>query len=190
MAWDRGLPDDSSIIREAPSEIRDNNAAIELADISLKPWALNLIDRTDPSVTGPDNPGDNPSNNTMLLYAKTISGNTELFVKDNQTSQTVIQLTRTDVLNVVANGTTFLPGGVILKWGTTSIPKDAGNTTIAFAPVFPTAVYTVVSEVQRSAGSSAQWGQILATPTTASFVWFNNNNLTAGYTLHWMAIGI
>ena len=46
MAWDRTLPADTSKLRVSPGEMRNNWEAIEDADSSFKPEAINLIDRT------------------------------------------------------------------------------------------------------------------------------------------------
>jgi hypothetical protein len=76
------------------------------------------------------------------LYSKTLSstGVTELFFR-RENSGTVIQMT---VGNPTASssGSTFLPGGIILKWGQV-VPGTSGAF-VTFSGSFPNAVFSVV----------------------------------------------
>lgn len=79
MAWDRDLPADTTKIRNGPLEIRNNNEAIEEADASFRPYALNLINRA--TVAPPIS--NTPANVTdaTVVYSRTgaVSGLAELY---------------------------------------------------------------------------------------------------------------
>lgn len=75
----------------------------------------------------------------VVEYSKTSAGSSELFLqRDNVAS--VIQLTRGGVL-ASANGYTFLPGGMLLQWGSLTMTTIAE--TFTFPIPFTSAVYCV-----------------------------------------------
>jgi hypothetical protein len=98
------------------------------------------------------------------------------------------QLTSNFAPNPVANnGTTFLPGGLILKWGRTAEVNT--NVVVNFAPAFPNACFCVQVTRIRAANS----------PGGTFGYWVQNNFNAAGFTIinsdaHtygnlWLAIG-
>lgn len=187
MAWDKDLPNDSGKIREGPSEIRANNAAVEQADISLKQWAVNLLDRTDAAVTGPNDP--TRADNVMFLYSKDDGSNTELFLEDDQNPANVIQMSRTVDLNDAANdGSTFLPGGLVMKWGKESTVTFGADRTVTYGIPFTTATYTVTLTAISGGTLSRVDLSIFGSPTATDFVIKNNAN-GIPTDVYWVAIG-
>lgn len=86
MAWDRTQPTDTTKLRNLGTVIRPNWEAIELAESTFQPQALNFTDRTVAGVAV------NPTAiaDTYISYCKTDSaGNSELFGIDD--SSNIIQ---------------------------------------------------------------------------------------------------
>lgn len=79
MAWDKDLPADTTKVRNGPLEIRNNNEAIEEADATFRPYALNLIDRGSvaPPITNP--PATIASTNIVYSRTGAVSGLSELY---------------------------------------------------------------------------------------------------------------
>lgn len=98
----------------------------------------------------------------------------------------LLQLTRNFVPTLNTNGATFLPGGIILQWGTQALP---GTGTTNFL-VRNTAVYNVQTTL---IGDSSSSNIVSVIATTAGnpgkFTW--NFTGSSSYTsFFWMAIGI
>jgi hypothetical protein len=108
---------------------------------------------------------------------------TELFFKRN-TGGAPIQLTTSSGNPVAAaTGQTFLPGGIILKWGT------ANNANNAVALGFPANAWNVQLTV---ANPNADIMVVVRGIAAGSFnYWIQNRNGSAvpGLTVYWMAIG-
>lgn len=136
MAWDAAEPQDTTKIRDLGTVIRPNWVAIEEADSTFKPDALNLDNRT---VAGlPVNP--TAIANAFIMYSKSDgAGNTQLYGIDP--SSNVIQFTKGAVTNSSA-GTSYLPGGVIVKWGSDAFGASASKA-VTFGSAFPSSVYGV-----------------------------------------------
>lgn len=78
--------------------------------------------------------------NEVALYSKDTSGNTRLYMRQ-ESAGTVIQLSGASP-TVAASGSTFLPGGLILKWGGKASPVT--NDILTFAGgAFPNNVFSI-----------------------------------------------
>lgn len=139
MAWDLTQPTDTTKIRNLGTVIRPNWVAIAQAQASFLPWAINFADRTvagtssDPAAIA----------DAFIMYSKTDgAGNSELFgINENSA---VMQFTRGAPLNQ-QNGSSFLPGGMILKWGIFSMGAGITTADVNFPNgAFPTSVYSLV----------------------------------------------
>lgn len=135
MVWLITEPTDNTEIRNLGVVIRPNWVAIEEADATFLPKAINLNNRT---VSGPTN-DPTAITNAFLMYCKEdTSGNPELF-GINEASE-ILQFTK-GLPTLATPGEIFLPGGLIMKWGTVSISTTATNLT--YATAFPTATLAV-----------------------------------------------
>jgi len=111
MTYDKTLPTNTTKIRNYPTVLTDNFAALEEGDISLKHWQVNFIERN--AVPGPISNDPTRADNTMILYSKQDgAGETELFVIDDRNPANVTQLTEEGALGststqVNANGVAF-----------------------------------------------------------------------------------
>lgn len=115
MVWDRTRPTNTERIQNLGNVIRPNWTAIEEAsnadadEDKLKIWAVNLVDRSQPVVTGPSTPariGDNVGNNAEagIIYCRNDDDNNELFFLDSQDPANEVQLTRDDRIGRVNQG--------------------------------------------------------------------------------------
>ena len=138
MAWDITQPTDTTKIRNLGIVIRPNWVAIQNADATFKPAALNFNDRTVAGLAV------NPTAiaDAFIMYCKTdTAGNSELFgINENSA---VIQFTKGAPTNA-QNGTSYLPGGIIIKWGIFSMGAGVTTADVNFVGVFPGAVYSIV----------------------------------------------
>lgn len=86
--------------------------------------------------------------NEMALYSKDNAGATTLYLRQ-ESNGSVIQMSGANP-TVAASGSTFLPGGLILKWGILNNPTD--NDTITFAGgAFPGNVFSITLTPVRDA---------------------------------------
>lgn len=133
MAWDKSLPANSTKIRNAPPPITNNWDAIESADATFKPVALNLDNRTPLGVT------NDPAAiaDAVLAYSKEdASGDPQLYAIDP--SSVITQLSGTS-FSAIVNGSLTIAGGLIIKWG-----KTSGTSGVKTFPVaFPTSALNV-----------------------------------------------
>lgn len=114
-------------------------------------------------------------NTDQSLYFQTGTGNRNLL------------LTRNFTPTVAANGATFLPGGLIMQWGSSTAVLNSSNTTITFPMAFPNAVYSVQVTVVTSNNSTIRLSlQGVATLVDFTTTQTNSPNFIRMY---WMAIG-
>ena len=133
MAWDPTEPTDTTKLRDLGIVIRPNWVAIQDADSTFKPHAINFTDRTVAAL--PVDPTAIPD--AYITYCKTdAAGNSELFGINENSG--IIQFTR-GVPTLTATGTTFLPGGLILKWGGGALSGSSQ----AFPVAFPNGAFTM-----------------------------------------------
>jgi len=135
MAWNLTVPADTAKIRDLGTLIRPNWDAIEQADLTFKPKAINLNDRT---ISGPSaNP--TPIADSYIVYSKSVaSGNAELYGIDE--AGNILQMT-SGLPQLTDTGTSFIPGGLIIKWGTIFLSNVANP--FSYPVPFPTATLAV-----------------------------------------------
>jgi len=112
MSWDKTQPTDTTKLRNLGTVIRPNWDAIETADSTFIPEALNLTDRTaaglavDPTAIA----------DAMIAYSKQdASGNPQLYAIDP--SSVITKLTGGS-LTAASPGKLVLPNGLTFIWGT------------------------------------------------------------------------
>lgn len=118
--------------------------------------------------------------NEMTIYSKDLAGVSTLYMR-KESSGTVIQLSAADP-TIAANGSSFMAGGIIVKWGGSII--NTGPTAVAFVTPFPNAIYSLVLTVGNSATSSQQ--VVYSNLTQAGF---NGYGSTNGLLVTYIAIG-
>jgi hypothetical protein len=100
----------------------------------------------------------------------------------------VIQMTSIKPL-IAANGYTFLPGGMLLQWGT--VASTGTNPTITFPIAFSSTPYSVQFNPARSGMSSVSSTFYLNTSVLSAtqFQIVNSSAGTTNYSYYWSAIG-
>lgn len=104
------------------------------------------------------------------LFTNTVSGLPQLFYYSGDAAHSANQY----VAN--ANGSTFLLGGMIMKWGVIG-PVGAGGTTITFPVAFPNACYVVTATALSASTPSVSVSSI----GTTSFVAKASSSTNACY---------
>lgn len=92
---------------------------------------------------GGSSPPSGLSNGYGTVYSQAIAGATELyFVRGN--NPTGIQLTGPGSPSAASNGYSFLPGGVLIQWGSVSAAFSGGDEAdVIFPLAFPNAVFNI-----------------------------------------------
>ena len=181
MAYDSTKPQSGITLSAGRAVVQANFAATETyiardhvsfdansAD-SGKHKAIRLTEQTAPTTLV----------NELGLYAKDTGSHPDLFVR-RESSGTEIQMTVGDP-TAAATGQTFLPGGIIMKWGSNAIISGAGGTTVTFGSAFPTACFGVWLEPIDPTPKS----HTVISKSTANFVARAENAIT----VMWWAIG-
>ncbi len=155
MAFDKAEPQDTTKIRNLGVVIRPNWVAIEQADDTFRPIALNLQNRTpDPSANDPGTLA-----NTSKIYVKDDSAaNPELFSKDG--SGNIIQMSEVGKLGskntaMAASNITFDDAGfsvdnanIVTAWGyfnSSGVFQHGQNMATAGSPHPSTGVYNLIT---------------------------------------------
>ena len=127
-----------------------------------------------------------PPAGEIALYTKNVGGTPRLFIQEQAPGSAIYQFS--GAVPTAANpGSTWLPGGLIIKFGT-QLLNQAGNTTINFVSAFPTNVFSITTCLRSATGGLNDTDHyILGSPGLASFVIRNPTN--HAYTLNYIAIG-
>lgn len=142
MAWDKDQPQNTTKIRNLPAVLTPNWYAIEQAEASFKPYAINLLDRNVLNTSNPSFPV-NPTAiaDTYALFSKKdASGNDQLY---GISPSSVITQFSSAAPTLGTDGSAFLPGGLMMKWGSLTIQGYPTITTYNYAVAFPTATLHV-----------------------------------------------
>ena len=122
--------------------------------------------------------------NELVFFNKLVSGTARLFLRQ-PSSGTQIQMSGINPLSST-NGYTFLPGGILLQWG--SQAKTGNQTPVTF-PIQFDAIYSITISTQTTSSTADLTAGVRnGTVTTSGFSinCSSSGNVTAFY---WMAIG-
>lgn len=139
MSYNPGVPTANQTFKETQGPINTNftiaNTAFGVDHVNFATNAnqgmhnkVTLVTTTDPAavVQGP------------IVYSKSIGGKQEIFFRQSTTDgSSIVQLT--DMANAVtggtSNGSTFIPGGIIIKWG--QFTTAANPHTVTYTALVP-----------------------------------------------------
>lgn len=131
--------------------------------------------------------GSDPSTavNELAWYCKDVGGIAPRFFMRQENNGTVIQMTGIDPL-IATTGYTFLPGGLLLQWGTTAVSAAPAATNIFFPVAFSANCFNVsITPVRNSTNVDVVY---LSGKNTTNFTCRNTSS--AGITsINWIAIG-
>lgn len=168
MTYTTGIPASGQTLGSSRSQILNNFSSLKTTIDQ---------DHVDMNNTGPGKHkqstypesavGPTTAANEGALYSKVAATITELFWR-GESAATEVQMT-TGVPTIASSGSTFLPGGIILKWGVFSL----ANGQASFAQTFVTPFINNVWSIVITAASS----------NANNFVSWDNQTL-AGFTPH------
>jgi hypothetical protein len=137
----------------------------------------------DPGVTVPA---------TGQLYTKTVSGDQQLFY---ETGLGVIsQLSGPTTPSAATNGYVYLPGGILLQWGTIGVNASGAYTPVTFATsniVFPNNCFNVVLTMINNQGTGPSANSLFVRSGSVLKTGFQitNTSGSASQSAYWIAIG-
>jgi hypothetical protein len=121
-----------------------------------------------------------------VIYTKDYNGSTNLFWRP-ESNGTAVLLTNNLTPTAATNGYTFLPGRLVIQWGTQNIPSQT-NTVIVFNVPFASPAYNIQLSHSRATGGSPQsvW-VVTGTLTNSQMTVYSTTTNTNP--VFWMAIG-
>ena len=197
--YNQGYPPDGSTLGQTKSTIRNNldgtfltlgtdhvnNNGQTSSGLSGKPAGYHNIIRSVPQATDPS-----AIDGYGQLYSKTINDittDTALFWETG--AGLIQQLTANVTPSNLANGYSFLPGGILVQWGNKNNPGTSGTITFSAANIaFPTAIFSIYLTTQDT--STAAAGVVVDSTQPVTTTQFNYviKSSSAEY-LYWFAIG-
>jgi hypothetical protein len=117
------------------------------------------------------------------VFTRDIAGRPSLFYRQ-ESDGTEIQLTGVDPV-VSSAGQSTLPGGLIMKWGSTTISSTA-NTNLTFPVAFGTSIFNA----QLTSQNSSQVGTIQLVSLALDKLVAKASGTNFPYTVYWSAIGV
>ena len=168
MTFQSNIPLSTDLLSVSQGDILGNFQALGSA------WPVNHVDFNASGagkhkyVEFPDQ-GSDPAGaaSELTLFAKLDAGSTtQLYYKRNAEG-TSYQLTAQNP-TIASSGSTFLPGGIILKWGSASVTNSQA---VSFASAFPTACWQVICQpINNGAVTVANdYVYVQSSPTTTQF---------------------
>ena len=130
------------------------------------------------------------ADNEGALYVKEANGRSSLYFRQEKDG-TEIQMTKQAPIKS-ATGESFLPGGIIYKWGSTNFAASTSQA-VSFTGASFSAIYQVVATLARQSGSGTLDRKFnINDPTTAGFTGYVESAFSNGTTakIVWVAIGI
>ena len=186
MTFNPNLPLASDKLRVFPGDITTNNWPRLQTIISADHQFNNSAAANDGwhKVIHMIEQGSDPTTaaNTGGLYGKAVAGANQLFYRKPSNS-TIIQITGDTT--AAASGSTFLPGGIILKWGIQ--PSVSDNTSISFSSAFTTNCWNVsVTPIRNNTATRVLYVRT-GSVTTSGFI--VRTDSSGGLGLYYQAIG-
>jgi len=178
MAWDKSKPTDTTKLRNLGTVIRPNWDAIESADATFIPEALNLADRTALGVANdPTALAD-----TVILYSKQDgAGKPQAYTIDPDS--TITQLTG-GTTTFAVKGHILLPNGFKMNWGTIASTGSVAKAEL-FESAFTTACYSITVTPITDTGTRTA----VVVNGTVVVAGFSIKSSNAGMNVYYTAIG-
>lgn len=128
-----------------------------------------------------------------ILYAKSTTSNTVnndiYFERASNDGSAVVQLTTTKVNPLAsASGSSFLPGGIMIQWGSQSF-VGTQNPTVTFPTAFPNACFNIQLSLFNSGYTSATVAPVNVILSVSTSGFTARVNQSGNATWYWMAIG-
>lgn len=163
------------------SSLAINHVDLGLADVGKHKFVVMPVQGAAPTTAASE----------AATYTKTVSARSQLFFIRDNTAGTECALTAGDTSNArfaQSPGWSFLPGGLIVQWGTKTNPSTSGSVTFATSNInFPTACFQVMLTLQHNS-SGNESATVQPTPSTTGFS-YRTTSSSANTVLYWIAIG-
>jgi hypothetical protein len=197
MVWDKNFPQNTDQIKNAPPDFQANWAALEdtfAADHNI-PGASSYGEHKKITFTAPIAKPTGSANKAILYPKDDSGGKVQLFAVDEDDND--YQITYFSDANIATLGTnttysgansggwTFLPGGLILFYGSYALPNPAAGITIAYPFSFPSGGSAYCIQVSSNTSNTIRWGS----STSSGFTPSGYPSTGSGNILTWMAIG-
>lgn len=138
------------------------------------------------------NSGPATAANELAVYNKSVTYTgpvnvNELFLRLPSNGSEIQMTQNRNTLTPSSNGSTFLPGGLLLKWGILNSPSD--NDSISFAGgAFQSAVYSItLTPVRDATGERSMYVKTGSVSVSGFQIRTSSSNFNAVY---YMAIGV
>lgn len=202
MPYLNNIPTADQRLRDSQPDLLENFACINDllgVDHIIDPWTSPATGNQGKhnKVTLPEQ-ADDPATaaNEIALYTKAVAGVTQLFLQPEGVAATTDGRDITSVAWAANQGSTMLPSGLILKWGTGTTPAG-GSLTVAFTSAFNT-IYMAQASIAAAAGTNANGAEDAsvriytydATQLLAVTYQVSDARARLAAPFHWFAIGV
>lgn len=179
--YNANIPNPTDKLKNSQSQIKANFVALE-------PFGNGV------ALLGNVSAAPTTSATQRAIYAKSVSGTPQLFIRGNSDG-TEVDFTSS---SQSANGWARLPSGILIQWGQSgNMSGLSGNVTVTF-PVAFSSVYQVTNSIIIVSGGSTvnpERNVYVTGLSTAQFVarWFPTNpsaSATNVLAIRWMAVGV
>lgn len=143
MTFNANIPASTDLISQSQSQIQTNFSQSNTA-FGVDHTAFDVVSNQGKHKKSTYvEQGSDPATlaNELDVYTKDLGGVTTLYLR-KESNGTVVQMSGQDP-TIASSGSTFLPGGIIIKWG---IVSAASANPISFASAFPTNCWSVVAQ--------------------------------------------
>lgn len=187
MSYNPNIPQSTDIPSQSQGQMLTNfqqlNTVFDVDHVPFNDGTVSNRGKHDKSTYIDQSSDPTTAADEMAIYSKDDgSGNTRLFLRQESLG-TVVQLTGPDP-TIGSSGSTFLAGGLILKWGVVAVPSDGANVNFA-GGAFPNNVFALTLGEGRN-GTSVTSTYFTALSTSGFTI---RTSTAANDFLHYMAIG-
>ena len=121
------------------------------------------------------------------LYTKDLGGSPNLYWR-RKSSGSQIPMTANVTPSSSSNGFTFLPGNMLLQWGTETIPPGTSSS-ISFPTAFSSAPYSIICNFIRASTTTVGAVYISSGDVTATRFKTVSAGFAGSHDIYWIAIG-
>ena len=186
MSYNPNIPQASDIPSQSQGEMLTNfsqlNTVFDVDHVPFNDGTVSNRGKHDQSTYIELGADPSTAANEVAVYCKDVGGNSRLFMRQ-ESAGTVIQLSGANPTSGTS-GSTFLAGGLIIKWGVRTSPSDGVSVTFA-GGAFPNNVFALTLGERRN--GTSQTSTYFTSLTTSGFI--IRTNTGSNDALHYIAIG-